>query len=180
MLTDNNRKIPDVGDSATPHITSGKTKLLYHVRAAQSNSIPYVRLRTQYNSQDESLNACSFVCSICVCQTVWPTLFPLCRFYSDLYHTSHADRCAHHQVGHHAENINHTCRHRIVRPNIKHRHGIWKFSDETICYWRPVGVYVTIHIPCRRLVKSTGANVFLETISTIFFHKGTTDTTRVT
>ena len=62
----------------------------------------------------------------------WPILCPLCRFCSDLYHTSHADRCAHHQVGHHTENINHTYCHSMVLPNIKLRHGIWKFNEETV------------------------------------------------
>jgi len=62
MLTDNNRQIFDVEDNTAPQITSSKTKYLCYVRDAQSSSIPYVHLWTQYNSQDESLNACSLVC----------------------------------------------------------------------------------------------------------------------
>jgi hypothetical protein len=58
--------------------------------------------------------------------------------------------------------ITRTVCHRLVRPNIKHRHGIWKFNEEPICYWRLVGVNVTRHIPCRRLARPIGANVFLE------------------
>jgi hypothetical protein len=170
LMTDNNQKIFYVEEYTTPQITSGKTKLACSVRGAKSNSIPYVCLRTQYNSQDERLNACSLAC---VQQIGWPTLCPLCRFYADVYHTSHADRCAYHQVGHHADNINYTYCHRMVHPNIKHRHGIWKFNEEPICYWRLVRVYVTRHIACRRLARSIGASVFPEAISALIFLKRT-------